>query len=416
MGNLVLKKINKIYPNGVQAVFDFNFEIKDKEFVVFVGPSGCGKSTTLRMIAGLETITSGEFYIDGELMNQVEPMNRNVAMVFQNYALYPHMTVYGNMKFALKLRKVPRPVYTNLGDIKDIVEENWMSTFEFPVSDGTPVCDINSIIDENDENIQPLSLKTHYQLKVWQKFIDLVLKHNLHIPAFPIWAMEFGASYRYKDLAPAFQQRKDLRGRKGKLGWIINGPSKADCLAQLPIYAQTATDEVFPDWKIRYIEQNRTFYEENERWLKGWRRLIEDWDNSHQKLEWNCGGDDDGKIFTKIIQFRASGIRVKLPTYSPALNLVGTQIPIIPWVKLPKSKVKAYTKEELEEYGLTRRDVQFGRYLSTREAAMLQGMEDLDFNGLAPTRIYEALGNAVNTQVVEMIARSLIQRYCYGKD
>ena len=133
-------------------------------------------------------------------------------------------------------------------------------------------------------------------------------------------------------------------------------------------------------------------------------------------MEWNCGGDDDGKIFTKIVQFRASGIRVKLPTYSPALNLVGTQIPIIPWVKLPKSKVKAYTKEELEEYGLTRRDVQFGRYLSTREAAMLQGMENLDFNGLAPTRIYEALGNAVNTQVVEMIARSLIQRYCYGKD
>ena len=120
MGNLVLKKINKIYPNGVQAVFDFNLEIKDKEFVVFVGPSGCGKSTTLRMIAGLETITSGEFYIDGELMNQVEPMNRNVAMVFQNYALYPHMTVYGNMKFALKLRKIPHPVYTNLDDIKDI--------------------------------------------------------------------------------------------------------------------------------------------------------------------------------------------------------------------------------------------------------------------------------------------------------
>ncbi len=124
MGNLVLRKINKIYPNGVQAVFDFNLEIKDKEFVVFVGPSGCGKSTTLRMIAGLETITSGEFYIDGELMNQVEPMNRNVAMVFQNYALYPHMTVYGNMKFALKLRKIPHPIYTNPDDIKVINEEN----------------------------------------------------------------------------------------------------------------------------------------------------------------------------------------------------------------------------------------------------------------------------------------------------
>ena len=123
MGTLSLKNINKVYPNGVQAVFDFNLEIKDKEFIVFVGPSGCGKSTTLRMIAGLETITSGEFYIDGELMNQVEPKNRNIAMVFQNYALYPHMSVYDNMKFALKLRKVLRPIYTNPEDIQELLQE-----------------------------------------------------------------------------------------------------------------------------------------------------------------------------------------------------------------------------------------------------------------------------------------------------
>ena len=123
MATLQLKKINKIYPNGVQAVFDFNLDIKDKEFIVFVGPSGCGKSTTLRMIAGLETITSGEFYIDSELMNQVEPKNRNIAMVFQNYALYPHMTVYNNMKFALKLRKVLKPIYTNKEEIADLLLE-----------------------------------------------------------------------------------------------------------------------------------------------------------------------------------------------------------------------------------------------------------------------------------------------------
>ena len=123
MGTLVLKNINKVYPNGVQAVFDFNLEIKDKEFVVFVGPSGCGKSTTLRMIAGLETITYGEFFIDGELMNQVEPKNRNIAMVFQNYALYPHMTVYNNMKFALKLRKVFKPIYVNPEAINELLEE-----------------------------------------------------------------------------------------------------------------------------------------------------------------------------------------------------------------------------------------------------------------------------------------------------
>ena len=89
MAELSLQHINKIYDNNVQAVFDFNLEIKDKEFIVFVGPSGCGKSTTLRMIAGLEEISSGDFYIDGKRMNDVEPKDRDIAMVFQSYALYP---------------------------------------------------------------------------------------------------------------------------------------------------------------------------------------------------------------------------------------------------------------------------------------------------------------------------------------
>lgn len=108
MANLKLEHIDKIYPNGVQAVFDFNLDIKDKEFIVFVGPSGCGKSTTLRMIAGLEEISDGHLYIDGKLMNEVSPKDRNIAMVFQNYALYPHMTVYDNMAFGLKLQKVDK--------------------------------------------------------------------------------------------------------------------------------------------------------------------------------------------------------------------------------------------------------------------------------------------------------------------
>lgn len=110
MATLKLKNINKVYPNGVQAVFDFNLDIRDKEFIVFVGPSGCGKSTTLRMIAGLEEITSGELYIDEELVNDKAPKDRNIAMVFQSYALYPHMTVYDNMAFGLKLRKMPKDV------------------------------------------------------------------------------------------------------------------------------------------------------------------------------------------------------------------------------------------------------------------------------------------------------------------
>ena len=108
MASVSLKNVFKVYPNGFEAVKDFNLEIADNEFIIFVGPSGCGKTTTLRMIAGLEEISSGELLIDGKLMNNVEPKDRDIAMVFQNYALYPHMTVFDNMAFGLKLRKVPK--------------------------------------------------------------------------------------------------------------------------------------------------------------------------------------------------------------------------------------------------------------------------------------------------------------------
>ena len=108
MASLSLKGVEKIYPNGFKAVQNFNLDIADKEFIIFVGPSGCGKSTTLRMIAGLEDISAGTLEIDGKVVNDVEPKDRDIAMVFQNYALYPHMTVYENMAFGLKLRKLPK--------------------------------------------------------------------------------------------------------------------------------------------------------------------------------------------------------------------------------------------------------------------------------------------------------------------
>ena len=108
MSKVLLKGLKKVYDNKVTAVHDVNLEIEDKEFIVLVGPSGCGKSTTLRMVAGLEEITEGELYIDGKLCNDVEPKDRDIAMVFQSYALYPHMSVYDNMAFALKLKKFPK--------------------------------------------------------------------------------------------------------------------------------------------------------------------------------------------------------------------------------------------------------------------------------------------------------------------
>ena len=108
MATVRLVKVNKIYDGGVHAVHDFSIDIKDKEFIVFVGPSGCGKSTTLRMIAGLEEISNGDLYIDGKIVNSTAPKDRDIAMVFQSYALYPQMTVYKNMSYALKLRKVDK--------------------------------------------------------------------------------------------------------------------------------------------------------------------------------------------------------------------------------------------------------------------------------------------------------------------
>src|SRR6476620_9613947 len=122
MANIELKHLYKSYSANVHAVSDFNLSIKDQEFIVFVGPSGCGKSTTLRMIAGLEEITSGELYIDGKLVNDLHPKDRNIAMVFQNYALYPHMTVFDNMGFGLKMRKVAkRDIETRVKKAADIL-------------------------------------------------------------------------------------------------------------------------------------------------------------------------------------------------------------------------------------------------------------------------------------------------------
>ncbi|MCR5031581.1 MAG: sn-glycerol-3-phosphate ABC transporter ATP-binding protein UgpC [Lachnospiraceae bacterium] len=129
MSSLQLKNVCKVYPNGFEAVKDFNLDITDKEFIIFVGPSGCGKSTTLRMIAGLEDISSGELYIDGKLMNDVEPKDRDIAMVFQNYALYPHMTVYDNMAFGLKLRKVDK------------------ATIDKKVREAAAILDLTSLLD-----------------------------------------------------------------------------------------------------------------------------------------------------------------------------------------------------------------------------------------------------------------------------
>ncbi len=169
MASLSLKNICKVYPNGFEAVKDFNLEIEDKEFIIFVGPSGCGKSTTLRMVAGLEEISSGELTIDGKIVNDVEPKDRDIAMVFQNYALYPHMTVFDNMAFGLKLRKVPK------AEIKKKVEE------------AAKILDLDKLLDR-----KPKALSGGQRQRVamgraivrepkvfFEKFIDFALLYTL---------------------------------------------------------------------------------------------------------------------------------------------------------------------------------------------------------------------------------------------
>lgn len=275
-----------------------------------------------------------------------------------------------------------------------------LSYFEFPKIDRKFKCDINRIIDASDTDITPLKSETKNQLAIWQEFLDKTIEAGDTIPQFPIWAMEFGATYDFENVAPAFQSTSQLLGKKGKLGKEITGSTLEECLSQLPNYSQTDRSEVFPKWKIRYIQQNRDFYYKHRSWLDSWLLKVANYENSHLKLEWNCGKDSEAILSDKIIQFRASGIRVKLPTFSPALNLVGTQTPIFPWVQLP-SKFDVDGKP------------QFGRYMTISEAATIQGMKELlagykstDFP-LTTTRILEALGNAVNVTLVKYIAKHI---------
>lgn len=270
-----------------------------------------------------------------------------------------------------------------------------INNFHFPEPTDKP-CNIQDIIDENDKNYIPLKDETRRYLEIWSEFVKLAAENHCKLPGFPIWAMEFGATYDYDEIPPCHQKVSQLKGKRGKLGRVISGRSHAQLMTQLPIYAQDErkNGEKFQDWKIRYIRQNREFYTANKSWIDAWIHNIQDLQNSHMKFEWNCGSNASMTLDDKIIQFRASGVRVKLPSFSPALNLVGTQIPIFPWVHVPDSD-------------------KLGRYMTIKEAARIQGMENLRFEDenfqMTPTRCFEALGNAVNVEVVRKIAEVLIK-------
>lgn len=267
-----------------------------------------------------------------------------------------------------------------------------LGDFQFPDHTQRPECSINDIIVSDDDDYLTLRDVTRNHLTVWQEFLDLIAENNAQLPTFPIWAMEFGATYKYENRSPYYQQSKELIGLKGKFGEEINGNSRDDYFNCLPIYANPLKSEknkIFPDWKKQFIRQNREFYEKNQSWIDPWLPKIKDFENSHQKFEWNCGYEEQPIISNKIVQFRPSGIRVKKPTFSPALVLTTTQIPIFPWVVTPKGET--------------------GRYMTRKEAAKLQCMEDLKEFPDTIAKAFRAFGNAVNVEVVKRIAEKLIQ-------
>ncbi|MCC8087736.1 MAG: DNA (cytosine-5-)-methyltransferase [Rikenellaceae bacterium] len=268
--------------------------------------------------------------------------------------------------------------------------------FTFPQTERIE-SNIKDIIEENDPDYMTIKEDSYNHMTVWQEFLDLLIENGGELPGFPIWAMEFGATYKYEGRAPFYQTKKELEGKRGKFGLLIQGNSKDDYLQCLPTYSQISCKKKekrqFPDWKKYYIRQNREFYLQNQTWLDEWLPKIHNFENSHQKFEWNCGPEDKPDLYTKIIQFRPSGIRVKKPTYSPALVLTTTQIPIFPWVETPGG--------------------QKGRYMTRREAAKLQCMEDLTEYPDTVSKAFKAFGNAVNVEVVKKIAEKLLS---YGNN
>ena len=254
-----------------------------------------------------------------------------------------------------------------------------LNDFEFPEGNFKGTLSIKSIVELKPKEYTAIKQDSLNHIKVWQEFLDHLKPAD--VPRFPIWAMEFGANYPFEGEAPINLPIDELKKYKGKFGQKIKGHSFDEHLECLPIYSQIDQKE-FPHWKKYYIKANREFYNKNKVWLDKWIPKIIDFENSHQKFEWNCGNKIPLIIEDKILQFRPSGIRVKMPNFSPALVLTSTQIPIFPWL---------------------------GRYMTPREASRLQCMDELRELPNTTPKAFRAFGNAVNVCVVKKIATNLLK-------